>query len=78
MSNFHRLRQQDAVESARQRGLAAQRFSTPLSRDLFAIVGDAGLALAEEVRRNRSSAEVDELKTEGRVHVNTRPDRDGP
>ena len=63
----------------------AHRFSSPLARDLFAIVADAGLSMAEEARRerrekaekaNRAAAEADEYFTEGRHH--RRPDRINP
>lgn len=66
---------------------AVHRFSTPLARDLFAILGEAGLAEAdqfkarpllsrEEADRNLRAAMADELRTEGRT-LRTKPDPKG-
>lgn len=58
--------------------MSTHRFSTPLARDLFAILGEAGLAEAdqfkdrprlarEEAERRRMAAEFDEIRFEGRT-----------
>lgn len=77
-------------ETDRQLGLHERRmsdrarFGSPFAAALFDIVTEAGwteaqeILLGDEARRRRTAAESDELRTEGRVHVNTRPDRDGP
>ncbi len=89
MSTPTELRQRHTDE---QRGIHERRmmdrarFGSPFAADLF----DLGTAAARDVAtaveqlndaehaRRHAAAESDELRTEGRVHVNTRPDRDGP
>lgn len=67
--------------------MSTHRFSTPLARDLFALVADAGLAEAdqfkdrprlsrEEADRRLRAAMADELRTEGRT-LRTKPDSKG-
>lgn len=61
-----------------------QSFSTPLARDLFAFGAENAIEQAsqfqarpllsrEEAERRRRASLADELRTEGRVHVNIRP-----
>ena len=56
------------------------RFGSPLAADLWETgVAAMNAQLSEaDAKRNRAAAESDELKSEGRCHVNTRPDRNGP
>lgn len=67
--------------------MSTQHFKSPLARDLFAILGEAGLAEAElfkdrprlsreEAERRRVAAEFDEIRFEGRT-VRTKPDPKG-
>lgn len=79
-------------ETDRQAGLHYQRmmdrarFGSPFAADLFdlgtAAARDVAAAVEQlsdaEVTRRRAAAESDELRTEGRVHVNVRPERNGP
>lgn len=81
-------------ETDRQLGLHEKRmmdrarFGSPFAAELFDLgasaARDVAVAVAveqlsdAEATRRRIAAESDELRSEGRVHVNTRPDRSGP
>ncbi len=83
MSMEERQRHTDAERGRFEvRELARQRFTTPFARDLFAMGVEnmeafrpAPALSKDDEARNRRAAEADEVRSEGRQHGNTRPQR---
>lgn len=74
------------MKSRRPAPAKTHAFGSPFARDLFALGVELSQSIAvplevldpAEAARRRASAEIDEIRSEGRQHFNIRPQRNGP